>query len=151
VRIALAVCAAFLLSSCAWWNEHVVAQGTSAPRGEKRCEKGIACEATVTVKDCNITVSVDTIVVVRDNKDVVITWRLKDSPGVKFAKDGIFFKAESLRAAERQFRRVESKSPEDTFQWRDANTEPGKFKYGVKVIENGKECPPLDPIIINDI
>jgi hypothetical protein len=157
VRIVLALCTAFLLSSCAWWNQVTGGNDSTSSNGpgrgiagEKHCKKGDDCGADVFVKDCVITVSVDKLIVARDNKDVFITWTLKDSPGVKFAKDGIFFKPESARAAVKQFTRVESRS-DDVFVWKDANTEPGTFKYGVKVIENGKACPPLDPIIINDI
>lgn len=137
--------AALVLSSCAWLHD-----GKETKAGSLKCGKGDECRALVTVKDCAITLSVDRIVIPRDNKDVTIAWEIKDSPGVVFAENGVFFKPQSLAAARKQFKPVRSRTP-GRFEWIDLNTAPGTFHYGVSVIERGKACAPLDPIIVNDI
>ena len=83
----------------------------------------------------------------RNLKEVAIVWKLDAPAGFAFATDGVNFKNKEL--ASRQFRVSKAAGP-DEFRWEDANTAPGTFPYNVKVTHNGRDCPILDPTVVND-
>lgn len=139
-----------LLGGCAWW-EHQFSHPTGATAIRGPVCKQKECLVTVTVSACRIKVDPDWLGIAKGNYDVDIVWEIRNSPGVTFAKEhAIYFKEKDRAAAARQFR--EPRLLDDRkFRWRDANTGPGEFHYGVNVIENGKSCPPLDPSVVNDM
>jgi hypothetical protein len=79
-------------------------------------------------------------------RDVPIVWTLRAPAGFSFAPDGVNFKSKEM--ASRQF--PTSKSGSHEFVWEDANTAYGTFPYNIKVRKDGKDCPVLDPIVVND-
>ncbi|MGZ5032085.1 MAG: hypothetical protein ACXWAC_02715 [Usitatibacter sp.] len=138
-----------VLGSCAWWEQ------SSQPRASSYAPKAVVCRerecrVTVTVAKCTINVEPEVIGIAKGVHDVDIVWEIR-SPGVTFAREhAVFFKEEFRAAAAKQFR--EPRLLDDRkFRWRDANTGPGEFHYGVNVVDNGIPCKPLDPIVINDM
>lgn len=114
------------------------------------------CVVTVTVKECKeygITVDPETLQIASGLKDVTITWKLKAPKGFAFAPDGITFRD---KGAGKEFGK--SKPGATEFQWVDKNIQEkeGKaryrpYKYNVKVTKDAKDCPQLDPIVVNDV
>ena len=107
------------------------------------------CMVTVRVAACSITLDPDWLGVAKGNRDVEIIWEIRGSPGVVFAKgDAIFLKDPAVVG--KHFR--EPKAPGDTkYRWLHANSGPGIYYYGVRVVDNGKACPPYDPVIIDEM
>jgi hypothetical protein len=109
------------------------------------------CKVAVNVAACVITVDPEWLGVAKGNRDVTITWEIQHAPGVTFAKEGgIFFKEADREAASRQFSKP-GPAGEDKFRWSMANNQPGLFHYGVRVVDNGKPCPVLDPTIVAEM
>jgi hypothetical protein len=110
-----------------------------------------SCLVTVRVAKCDITVEPEWLGVAKGNRNAEIVWEIRDSPGVTFTKDEpIFFKKEDVEAAARQFSEPKVLGP-TKYRWLNTNSAPGTYHYGVRVIDNGKTCPPLDPIIIDEM
>ena len=131
-----------------------------APRGEggsagDRVTAAICkekeCKVAVRVAACTITVDPEWLGVARGNRDVAIVWEIRNSPGVTFAKEGpIFFKERDREPAARQFSKPQPMG-DTTYRWTMANNSPGVFHYGIRVVDNGRACPPLDPTIVADM
>jgi hypothetical protein len=139
-----AAAATLLLTSCHWVH------GDDKAGVAKVCTKK-DCYVAVTVRDCTIRVDPPTITI-SGNRDVEIFWDIVRSPGVTFApQDAVFFKPDSIERARLQFSRPQLQKENTRFRWLDANNAKGEFNYGVRVVQDGKACPPLDPIIINDM
>lgn len=147
--LAIATCS-LVLGSCAWWD------GIFHSRGGGNAAKAVVCKekecrVAITVSACAINVEPEVLGIAKGVRDVDIVWEITKSPGATFAREnGIFFKEKDREAAAKQFRdprRLDDKK----FRWRDANSGPGEFQYGVNVIDNGKACKPLDPTIINEM
>jgi hypothetical protein len=112
-------------------------------------EKG--CSVAVRVVACAITVEPEWLGVAKGNRDVEIIWEIRDSPGVTFAKDEpVFFKPQDRESAGKQFSSPKPYSG-TRYRWLNANNAPGVYHYGLRVVDNGKACPPLDPIIIDEM
>ena len=86
-----------------------------------------------------------------DQRNVMIVWRLEDSPGFKFTGDGIRIDGEETASGlQPQNEIVEGRltANGEQFVWLNKNTRPGKYKYTIRlegpggVIEN-------DPSIFN--
>jgi hypothetical protein len=125
-------------------------QGSEPPIQAAICKEK-ECVVAVQVAACAIRVNPDWLGVAKGNRDVEIVWEIRNSPGVTFAKeDPIFFKDRYREAAARQFR--EPKALSDTkYRWQNANSAPGVYHYGVRVVDNGRACPPLDPVIVDEM
>lgn len=138
-----------VLGSCAWWDGFIHSQGAGNSAKAVVCKEK-ECRVAVTVTACAISVEPEVLGIAKGGRDIDIVWEIR-SPGVTFARENaIFFKEKDRAAAARQFR--EPRLLDDRkFRWRDANTGPGEFHYGVNVIDNGKACAPLDPIVINEM
>ncbi len=125
----------------------LVAAGCAAPPPVRsmRCDTPV-CNVAVHVADCRITVDPDTVMVFGRNRQ--IHWDIAhDSPGYKFAADGITIK--DLDPT-REF--TDPSRPNDTkYIWHDRNSQARSdpYHYGVKVMRGETACPPLDPGIIN--
>lgn len=118
-----------------------------APRADvaAKCEKKEpVCHIDVKVKDCKVTVTPDEKRVASRPEGVAMQWTIRGSPGVRFAYDGIVFDKRT-----RVFTVERGALAGDTFTMFNT-TEPGKYKYSVNVVDNGKACPSHDPIIVND-
>ena len=79
-------------------------------------------------------------------RNVPIVWKLHAPAGFSFATDGINFKNKEL--ASKQF--VTSRVSSHEYVWEDANTAYGTFPYNIKVRQEGRDCPVLDPTVVND-
>ena len=130
-------------------------EGEAKPYGAEshgttfKCFEKRHCRVTVTVTACSatgISTNPATLKVTRRLRDVPIVWTLRAPAGYTFAADGIHFKNKEM--AIRQF--VGPKAGPREFVWEDANTTPGRFPYNVRVRQDGRDCPVLDPIIVND-
>ncbi len=114
-----------------------------------KCFEKEKCRVTVVVTECSatgITANPNTLKVARRLRDVPIVWTLRAPAGFSFAPDGVNFKSKEM--ASRQF--TTSKAGSHEFVWEDANTAYGTFPYNIKVRRDGKDCPVLDPIVVND-
>jgi hypothetical protein len=139
-----------VLGSCAWWEGFIHPHGSGHTAKVVVCKEK-ECRVKVTVSACAISVDPESLGIAKGVHDVEIVWEIKNSPGVTFPRENaIFFKEKDRAAAARQFRAPRLRD-EKTFSWLDANSGPGEFHYGVNVIDNGKACPTLDPIVINDM
>jgi hypothetical protein len=143
-----------VLAGCSLFPREPESKGTPTTSAFKsegstyKCFEKERCRVTVVVTACSatgITTEPYTLRVTRRLRDVPIVWTLRAPPGFTFAKEAVFFKNEDLAA--KQF--TASKSGSHEFVWRDANTTPGRFPYGIKLRHEGKDCV-LDPIVIND-
>lgn len=142
----LAACG-LVLGSCAWWEGH--AQGHGGASKAVVCKEK-TCHVAVTVTACKITVEPDVLGISKTVRDVDIVWEIK-SPGAVFVReDPIFFKPKDREAALKQFSRA-TWLDEKRYRMRDANSGPGQYYYGVKVIDKGTTCPPLDPSVVNEM
>ncbi len=145
--LVIAACS-FALGSCAWLDRLLhPAGGSGSPSAVVCAEK--ECRVAITVTNCVITVETPVLGIKKGNRDVDIIWQIR-SKGAVFARENpIFFKGDRVEAA-RQFT-LPKLLGEQEFRWRDANSSPGEFRYGVTVVDGGKACAPLDPIIINEM
>jgi hypothetical protein len=143
-RIVLIVGAAALLGGC-----QVLHRAGTAPKTTPTftCDRGHACDVTVTVSACDntrISVNRPALGLRHNNQNAVITWRLAGDPQIVFAADGVFFKPAST-----QFENAVR--ADRTFTWVGKNSTPGEFAYGIRVTRNGAPCALLDPSVINDV
>ena len=141
-----------VLAGCSWLQREstdVKSSATQSSGTTFKCFEKSQCRVTVVVTACSasaITPNPYTLKVTRRLRDVPIVWTLRAPAGFSFAPDGINFKNKEM--ASRQF--TTSKSTSHEFVWEDANTSPGTFRYNIKVRQDGKDCPVLDPIVVND-
>ena len=90
-----------------------------------------------------IVVDQEPIYVIR--KGATIVWELPKDQKLAFPPDGIVIKAERNEFA----CRVEEGATRFSCQW--VNARPGTFyKYTIKVRQDGKDLPPLDPSMFGD-
>ena len=141
-----------VLVGCSWFHrdsDDVKSSAVKPPGTTFKCFEKNQCRVTVVVTSCSatgITANPYTLKVARRLKDVPIVWTLRAPAGFSFAPDAINFKNKEL--ASRQF--TTSKSGSHEFVWEDANTAYGTFPYNIKVRQDGRDCPVLDPIVVND-
>jgi hypothetical protein len=82
---------------------------------------------------------------------VKITWRLPANSPYSFPNDGIVIEAAERQTADQvaeEFSCALQKNPQ-LFSCENRNSRPGRYKYTVRVLDNGKPLEPLDPVIIN--
>jgi hypothetical protein len=105
--------------------------------------KADQCKVDITVSDCKITVTPPVLGVSTTGKDVELRWNLK-APDYAFTDNGITFKDPGTQFSGKY------KQSDDTFKWRDANSDAGVYDYTVEVKakKDGTICR-LDPSIIN--
>lgn len=136
-----------LLGSCAWWDAH----GDGKPVAKGPICKEKKCRVVVTVAACKIVVNPDWLGLAKGVTDIEIVWEIEKSAGVTFAGTGaVFFKEKDREATARQFRGAQLVD-DKKYRMTALNTARGEYHYGVTVVENGKQCPPLDPIIVSDM
>ena len=116
------------------------------PPGALQCTGSGVCQVVVSVAGCNVSVDYN-VVWVGGGKDVKIHWLIGDAGNYSFADDGVFIKTPTT-----QFSKVPTGNKK-LFVLNDKNTQSGTFNYGVRVHDdaNNRDCPVLDPIIINDM
>ena len=136
------------------WPESHAAEskgGARPPRIPADLCKQKECNVAVQVTKCTITVDPEWLGIAKGNRNVEIIWEIHGSPGVVFAeKDPVFFKPEDREAAAKAFREPKANSP-TKYRWLNLNSGPGIYHYGVRVVDNGKACPPLDPVVIDEM
>ncbi len=141
-RLPLALVAvAALLGGCMGHHMHQGGGpgGPMGPRGEM-----MHANPLVTVKGNQISVSPDPLVFLKDEKNVRITWRLGDG-GLSFADNGIVVEGP------KQDEIVDCRpgaSGRD-FSCLNRNSRPGRYKYTIRVLKDGKPLVPRDPEIMN--
>ena len=140
-----------VLGSCAWWDRFIhPGEGGHGTKAVICKEK--ECRVAVTVSACAISVEPYVLGIAKGVRDVDIVWEIVKSPGVTFPREnGIFFKEKDREAAARQFRDPRVLEDGKKFRWRNENSVHREFHYGVNVVDNGKSCPPLDPIIVDEM
>jgi hypothetical protein len=124
--VLLAVAAGLALSSCSHLTGRVA---------------GDAPVRVLVTYDGEVAVARDPIYV---KQATTLVWRLPRLGNLTFARDGIVVH----EAPEGEFR---CRASEDAkaFTCDDRHSRPGRFKYSVRILEDGKPLPPLDPYIIN--
>lgn len=86
-----------------------------------------------------------------DQRNVLIVWRLEDSPGFKFTADGIRIDGEQTAAGLRpQAEIVDGRLTANgqQFIWLNKNSRPGTYKYTIR-LEGPGGVVEKDPSIIN--
>ena len=128
-RVLLAVVIALGLAGCAKMHGH----GSEGP--DPRFPQ-------VTVKGGNIVVDQEPILVPKGEKNFRITWQLPRTGGLTFPRNGIV-----VEAPEGEFRCALEN--ERSFACIDRNSIAGRFKYTIRVNQEGRSLEPLDPYIRN--
>ncbi len=129
----LFLCLALFLAGCAT----VAGKKPPPPCGDP------VCSVKVTVAgSCAVSLDRDPIVIAAANRDMQIQW---DIAGAQFApQDGIFFKTPTG---------AEISAPQavnaQRFAAKNRHSKPGRYEYGVRVIQDGKRCPDYDPWVVN--
>ncbi|MCA0241797.1 MAG: hypothetical protein LCI02_13135 [Proteobacteria bacterium] len=133
------VAVAALLGGCMGHHMPHGSGGAMGPRGE-----AMYANPLVSVKGGVIAVSPDPLVFTKDEKNVRITWRL-GAGDLRFPENGIVIEGP------RQDEIVDCKPGEGgrEFSCLNRNTRPGKYKYTIRVMQDGKELRPRDPEITN--
>ncbi|MFT3817149.1 MAG: hypothetical protein QM750_05895 [Rubrivivax sp.] len=164
-RLPLAlIAAAALLGGCAGHHMHHGGGpggpgGPMGPRGE-----AMYANPLVTVKGGVVSISPEPLVFLASEKDVRITWRL-GSAGLSFPDNGIVVEGRvvgdvrrsSAAAAARQELDPKQDQIVDCkrgaegreFSCLNRNTQPGRYKYTIRVLQDGKPLQPFDPEIMN--
>ena len=127
-NLLLATAAAVLLSSCAHLTGRVAGD---APVG------------VLITHDGDVAVSRDPIYV---KKATTLVWRLPRLGNFTFARNGIVVHD----APEGEFRCAASEDAR-VFTCEDRYSRPGRYKYSVNVLADGKPLPPLDPFVVNGL
>ena len=152
--LAAAAASALMLGGCA----------SMCPCGES----GASSHPTVTIDSRTMlpTVSPDPLFFAQAQKNVTITWHLPANAGLKFAADGIVVDGEltdkptggdkAMAAAggvvlQREQTEIVDCKPagERAYSCVNRHTRPGRYKYSVHVLQNGKPLA-ADPQIMND-
>lgn len=91
----------------------------------------------------HIVVDQEPIIVPKGQRDFMITWRLPEGSGLSFPRDGIVvvappgeFDCKVVQGGER-------------FTCKNRNSGKGRYKYTIKVLDQGRPLEPLDPFIVN--
>jgi uncharacterized membrane protein len=148
-----------LLSACAWIApshsaEYPTGDGkvqTQAVSSRKAtyCGSGSTCTVTVTVDaSCGVTVDPYVFVVGGTMRPVTITWKIDGNAAfhkTNTTYDGIYFKE---LEGQKQFHVVKAGPSEIMFT---DHGHAGIYHYGVKVVQGGQDCLPLDPTGVNDM
>jgi hypothetical protein len=109
-----------------------------------RCEGPGVCRIQVRVADCVPAVVPDALHVFGHNHE--IHWDIVDSPGYAFDDAGIEFKDDPAGEFADGHRPQPTKyivHDKNSF----ASDEP--YRYGLRLLKDGAQCPPTDPGIIN--
>lgn len=105
------------------------------------------CMVAISVQNCAIQVTPDTIPIDKRSQHIEIHWDIdtSSSPGASFAPNlqGIVINNNPL-----QFHQPKNPNP-TKFIWSDDNTDSNTYKYTVTVVQNGVTCAPKDPFIAN--
>jgi hypothetical protein len=125
----------------------------AAPKADARPTAEVCrqhqCLVAVQVSACRVTVDPDWLGIARGNHDVEIVWEIRNSPGVTFSRDEpVFFKSKEL--ASKAFTNPKGEGG-TRYSWHHVSTGPAVYHYGVRVVDNGRACPPLDPSIIDEM
>ena len=115
-----------LLSSCMHLDRHVA---------------GDAPVRVLVTREGQVAVARDPIYV---GAPTTLEWRLSRWGSLTFARDGIVVHD----APEGEFRCAPAEDAK-VFLCEDRYSRPGRYKYSVHVLEDGKPLPPLDPFIVN--
>jgi len=104
--------------------------------------KDPVCHVSITVTgSCTVAVSPYTLEVAAGNRNMMIQWKVD---GAEFAPGGIFLKTPSggelsdPEAVNSNFVLVKNK-----------HGKPGRYEYGIRLMQGGKHCPVVDPWIVN--
>jgi hypothetical protein len=115
-----------------------------------RCQANeTVCHITVRVRGCQVRVDPDWKRVAFRPGGVRMLWTLRDSKGVIFAPRGITFEPSGDKKGV-VFTPDRGEVAADMFAMHNS-TAVGEYKYTVNVIDNGKECKPHDPGVINQM
>lgn len=132
--IVAAALASGLLASCAVpWHE----------RGPHRYMEATRPAVNV-VGGRYIVVSPEPLVFLKDQRDVVITWRLPANAGLRFPRDGIV-----IDKGGEEFVNCGPGNDGLTFSCTNRHTKPGKYRYTINVLAGEKRLE-NDPFIMNE-
>ena len=131
------------------WGATASAQTASATG--PNCTGSGACKVDISVSDCKITTTPSSLRVT--GRAINIFWELDaaSASSHRFPDDGIKLKTPSA-----EFEQPEAQANRKKFKLHDKNSLPGEhsYPYTVKVQKQTllffwTDCPPLDPVIIN--
>jgi len=90
-----------------------------------------------------IAVNQEPIYIAPDAKNVTIVWQLPADSKYTCPDDGIV-----VRDGKEEFKCGFERENKQRYACLFANTKPGRFKYTIRVLDNGTELRPLDPSIV---
>ena len=118
------------------------AQGGGGPPA-MNCTVGV-CKVAITVNNCVIKTTPDTLPIGKGNHSPVIQWDIT-TPGHSFAPN---LQGITINGNPPQF--FNSRNPTPTrFMWNDKNSDAETYKYTIRVKKGDTACPPKDPFIVN--
>ena len=92
-----------------------------------------------------IAVNQEPIYIAPEARNVTIVWQLPAESKYTFPDDGIV-----IRDGREEFRCGFERENRQRYACVFANSRPGKFKYTIQVLDDGKALRPLDPSIVSD-
>lgn len=91
-----------------------------------------------------IAVNQEPIYIAPEARNVTIVWQLPAESPYTFPDDGIV-----IRDGKEEFRCGFERENRQRYACLFANSRPGRFKYTIKVLDDGRALSPLDPSIIS--
>lgn len=120
--------------------------GTMREHSATGCTSGGVCKVAVTIENCTITASPETLVVPEPRGLKMIDWYIA-TDGYVFAANGI-----AITKPGGEFEQPELSANGKKFKWNDKHTRAGDYKYAINVVKTGvdpRNCPSKDPWISN--
>jgi hypothetical protein len=113
-------------------------------KGHDDHHKADPANPQVTIKDGRISVNQDPLVFKKAQGAVLIVWRLPEGSRYTFPENGIVIdngrEEFSCKLGEKR----------NEFACLNRNSHPGKYKYTIRALSDGKLLEPFDPFVVND-
>jgi hypothetical protein len=109
----------------------------------QNCIVGV-CKVDITVNNCVIEATPDTLPIGRNHASPVIQWEIT-TPGHSFVTD---LQGITINGNPPQFFNPRNPTP-TRFMWNDKNSDAETYKYTIRVKRGDTTCPPKDPFIAN--
>ena len=107
------------------------------------CTVGV-CKVAITVSNCVIVATPDTLPIGKGNHSPVIQWDIT-TPGHSFAPN---LQGITINGNSPQFFNPRNPTP-TRFMWNNKNSDAKTYKYTIQVKNGATACPPKDPFIVN--
>ena len=140
---AVTLVAAFGLIAASFNAMLASAQGGGGGTPAMNCTVGV-CKVNITVSNCVIKATPDTLPISKDNHGPVIQWDIT-TPGHSFAPN---LQGITIDGNPTQFFNPRNPIP-TKFMWNNKNSDAKTYKYTIRVKSGDTDCPPKDPFIVN--